>query len=160
MMKFFRSLQLQGFSLIEMLVVFAIIGTTLVGSMAAFSSYNREQMFRASVADVAFLLHTAKSRAISYVKPTQCSGKTLQAYQVSISPPSTYQLGAFCDTTLYPLQTPKTLATNVTFSSGTPIVVSFAVATGTIAQQQTITIVGYGNSKTITVAPSGIISVP
>lgn len=152
-----KSTLFSGFSLIEMLVVFSIIGTTLVGSMAAFSSYNREQAFRASVADVASLLNIAKSRAMSHVKPTECGSQPLIGYQVSLSG-QIYRLRVVCNGTTYIIQS-KNLRNDIAFAPGT-IFVNFAVATGTVTPSPiNIVITATGVTKTITINQTGVISI-
>src|SRR5882724_4055643 len=140
----------KGFTLIEILVVFAVMSALLFSSMAAFDSYNRSQTFQTSVANIVSVLNVAKSRSLTQVKPSQCGTKVLQGYQVSISTAtSTYLLQVVCDTTVYTLST-GTLPSQVTFAAGATTPILFAVSTGVVRSVSTVTINGYGKAKTIT----------
>lgn len=155
---FFPSLR-SGFTLIELLVVFVVMSVLMATGVVSFASYGRNQTFKNSVTDITSYLNLAKSRSLSKAKPSQCTNKTLNFYQVRIvAPGSTYQMQAMCDSTLYTLET-KSLPANITFSGATPITINFAVATGVTIRQQTITITGYGNTSIITVTQTGVISV-
>lgn len=149
----------QGFTLIEMLVVFAIIGSLTVGGVNTFFFYSQTQSYRTAVSEVSHLLATAKTRAISQVKPTDCATQDLRAYQVSFTAPgSTYKLEVVCGGNVYPITT-KNLPSSVTFTAGSASVVSFAVRTGIVSQQQTITIVGNNTTKSIIVDTVGNVTV-
>lgn len=149
---------LRGFSLIELLVVFVLIGISMVTSIAAFYSYNKSQSYITSVSDVVHYLNLAKSRARSQVKPSLCGTKTLKYYQVYfVAPGSTYRLKVLCDTTLITLES-KTLPTGVTFTDASPISVNFLVSTGIPMQARIIHIAGPSKNTTITINEVGVIS--
>jgi len=147
-----------GFTLIELLVVFVVMSMLMMGSLVSFSSFGKNQTFKSSVSDIEQYLNLARSRALSRVKPPICAGKTLKYYQVYIiAPGSTYRLKVMCDTTLSILES-KLLPTGVTFTDAAPISINFAVSTGTTDATQTIAMSGNGNTATITVSQTGVIS--
>lgn len=151
---------LRGFTLIEMLVVFAIIGTLTLTGVTSFFAYSRGQDFQTSVANVSHALNDIRTRAILQAKPSQCGIKPLRYYQMNItSPGSTYKINVMCDTTLTTLQT-NTLPNGVTFTNVAPVTINFLSSSGITPQKTTITIKGSnGQTRTITVDITGVISV-
>ncbi len=149
-----------GFTLIEILVVFAVTSVILISSMAAFSSYGRSQTFNSTVADIQQALNLLKSNSISYVKPSQCGpSQALDGYQFWYPVLGTYyRLSVRCGGTYYVLLR-KDLPSGITFGPTATTTTFFKVSTGTIDSQNTMTIQGYGNSKVITIDKTGVISV-
>ena len=152
----------QGFTLLEMLLVFAIMGSLTLGGLGAFFSYQQNQSFRTSVSDVTHLLRVAKSRALSHTKPEQCRTEPLHGYQVILNRgTSSYRLEAKCGNTFYPIIR-QVLAKDVTFapgSGGSSSRAFFAVSTGIVPEPTTITITGFGKTNVITIDVTGNISV-
>ena len=104
-----------GFTLIEIIIVLAIIGILSGAGIAASLQFNRSQLLKNVAHDFANTLEVAKSRAASQVKPPECIG-TLQAYRVYVTTSATqYKLRAMCSTT--PLEYPyKKLPAGVTMT--------------------------------------------
>lgn len=149
----------RGFTLIEMLVVFAIMGTLTVVGVNSFFSYSRGQSYQSGVSDVTHALNDIRSRAISQVKPAACGSSVLRYYQLyMIAPGSTYRIKAMCGTTLTTLET-RTLPSGVTFTNASPVSVNFYAASGITTGAQTITVSGFGKTNTITVDATGVVSV-
>lgn len=153
-----RSFQ-KGFTLIEMLVVFAIMGSLTVVGVNSFFSYSRNQDFRTAVSDVTHTLNDLKSRAISQVKPSECGSAPLEGYQFWFPNPGTsYRISVRCGGTYYPLTTKK-LPANVTFDAASTDTTFFNARTGTVDSVSTIIITGYDKTSTISVNTTGVISV-
>lgn len=149
----------RGFTLVELLVVFTLIGLLTIGGVTSFFSYSRDQSFRISISEVSHILNVAKTRAISQVKPSQCGLQALRGYEVLFTVPgSDYQLRALCNSTYYLIQSRK-LPANISFQSGSATSVFFAVSTGITTQQRTVTISNSTMSKIITIGTTGNISV-
>jgi len=149
----------KGFTLIELLIVISLLSILTLSSISVFSSYSRSQTYDNAVTDVVTLLNKAKSRALSRVKPSNCTTNAITGYQVSFAVPGqTYRLRAMCGGTTYIIES-KTLPTGVTFAAGSVTSTSFAVGTGIVSSVRTTTITGLGNTKTITVDTVGNISV-
>lgn len=147
----------QGFSLIELLVVFSIIGVVMVSSIASFYSYNKNQSYVTAVADVKQMLNLARSKAMSQVKPVQCGTSSLDGYQFWYPTSGTYyRLSVRCGGTYHVLER-KSLPSNVTFTTSTTIF--FKVSTGTIDAARNIVLTGDGKTSTIRVEKTGSISV-
>ena len=148
----------RGFTLIEILIVFTIIGVLTSLGIAAYASYNSLQVVQTSASDVGNMLTTARSRALSQVKPSTCGTNVLSGYQVDLSQSgSSYTLSAVCGSK-QPMKT-SSLPPQVTFDVSTPASVFFAVSSGTVATPATIKVNGYGRTKTITISGTGNVSI-
>jgi type II secretory pathway pseudopilin PulG len=149
----------KGFTLIELIFVFSIIALLTISGIAAFTGFNKTQVFQAAVDDVGAMLNTAKSRSLSQLKPDQCLTSTLQGYQVLITIPSgDYELDVVCGGNTYMIEKKK-LPSGVTFVNGSVKQTVFAVSSGTVSSPGTITINGNNSNKMITIDATGNISV-
>lgn len=149
---------MKGFTLIELLIVFAI-STVIIGiSINSYISYNNSRIFNGAISEFSNSLRTARSRAISQVKPSQCAG-TLEGYEVRITESSRdYELSALCGGVQLGTQRNK-LPPQVSFLAGSAPNVSFDVSFGTVTVPRTIAISGFGKSSTINITTAGIVSV-
>ncbi len=142
----------------ELLIVFAFIGIISMMSVVVFSSYNSSQVFGSGMSGFSSLLNIARSRAISQVKPSVCGTNPLDGYKVVITPSGQdYHLDVVCAGDH--LITQKKLPGQVSFGSGLTSVL-FDVSTGTVSAPGTITISGYGKTKSIIINNTGNISLP
>lgn len=142
----------KGFTLLELLVVFGIIGILTGISIASYSTFNNTQSLQSAVRDVQNMLSTAKSRAISQVKPDVCGEAPLSGYQVVFSNPS-YTLQVVCGDTNHIIKT-QSLPMGVSFAGGSAATVFFAISQGTSAPS-VVTLSGYGKTKNITISSTG-----
>jgi prepilin-type N-terminal cleavage/methylation domain-containing protein len=174
----------RGFTLIELLVVIAMMAILTSLGIASYASYNGSQVVQTAAADVANMLNTAKSQSISQVKPEDCGENSLSGYEVDIDSASQqYNLIALCpppvDPDIDPFASPsadetatpsgnidgkiivvtKPLPPQISFDPASIQNVSFAISTGTVTQGGTITISGYGKTKTISVNDTGQITI-
>src|SRR5690348_5685979 len=148
---------MKGFTLFELLVVFAIVAIVTSLGIASYNSYNSNQTVQSSASDVATMLATAKSRALSQVIPPSCATNPVTGYQVDVAVGAQdYTLSAICNGKQ--VLTTDNLAPNVTFGVGSNSVL-FNISDGTVASTATIIINGYGKTKTITVSTTGNITV-
>lgn len=148
-------MQQKGFTLIELIVVFAILGIMTMAGLSAYSVFSNSQGVQVGTADVSNMLTTAKTRAISQASPPQCSGKSLQGYMVAINIlNSQFSLSAVCGGNTYLLST-KDLPAGVTFQSGSTATVTFNVSTGAPSNSASISLSGNGKTKTISVQSTG-----
>lgn len=141
-----------GFTLVELVVVFSVMAILGTAGIAAFVSYSRTQALDAASSEVLSMLQTAKSRAQSQVRPTHgnCATGTLEGYQVIITPPDTYTLELKCDVGVQEIER-KRLPQNVTFQSGIFQTFLFRILTGGVVGTGPVTIWAYGKSKFFTV---------
>jgi len=148
----------EGFTLAELLIVFAIIAILTSLGLASYTSYNSSQTIQSSASDVATMLNTAKSRSLTQVIPTVCGSNPVTGYQVDIIVNARqYTLSAICGG--QQVLTTANLPPNVTFVSGSTPSVFFTISTGTVASTATISLTGYSKTKTITVSQTGDVSV-
>lgn len=147
----------RGFTMIEMLVVFGLIGFLTVTGLNAFFSYSQNQDYKTAVSDVVYMLNFLRSRAISQAKPPVCATATLDGYEFRYANSGTsYTTYVRCGGNYHLLES-KTLPTNVTF--GTSTTTFFNVTTGTINAVRDIPMSGYGKSNTIRIETTGVVSV-
>lgn len=143
-----------GFTILELIVVFAIIAILSTVGIAAFVSYGRTQTLQTSVSEVSVLLNLAKSRSLSQIKPSVCSSQILNGYQVVISLPDKYEMDVVCSGFAYKIQG-KTLPTNITFNSQGTYFFPILVSGVRIQGPATIVLTGYGQQKSITLTSIG-----
>lgn len=156
-----------GFTLIEIIVVFSVIAILSTAGIASFVTYSRSQTVEVAAQDIVAMLNTAKSRALSQVKPvaSPCGeageGGVLQGYRVSISA-NNYRLSAVCGGNDYFIPNEnKPIPTSISITAGTGTY-TFRVLTGGVIEAgvsgTAVTLRGYQDSryeKTITVYPDG-----
>ena len=148
-------MNMKGFTLIELVVVFALIGVLTSIGVTSYTVYNSTQTIQIATGDVLNLLSTAKSRALSQVKPPQCAGKTLSGYQITITAPgSSYAMTVQCGGNSYLIES-RQLPPNITFVGGSTASIIFGVSSGTSANPAIINMTGYGKTKTISVQTTG-----
>ncbi|HWY79694.1 MAG TPA: GspH/FimT family pseudopilin [Candidatus Sulfotelmatobacter sp.] len=157
---FSQSMQ-KAFTLIELLVVFSLIGLLTALGIASYSSYNATQSVQSSANDLATFLQTAESRSISQVVPSSCSNP-VTGYEVDVTPNGKqYTLFAVCG--LKQVITTNQLPSNVSFTGASDPSVVFAISSGVVITPKitpaTISIAGYGKSKTIRVSGTGIVAI-
>jgi len=148
----------KGFTLIELIIVFAIIGIMTMLGIAAYNSYNSSQAVQSSASDVSNMLNTAKSRALTQVIPSSCNSIPVTGYEVDVMlNGGQYTLSVVCGTNQ--ILTTNNLPPNIKFASSSTPTVFFNISDGTVTGTATISITGYGKTKTITVGKTGDVSV-
>ncbi|MBI3887779.1 prepilin-type N-terminal cleavage/methylation domain-containing protein, partial [Candidatus Microgenomates bacterium] len=111
------SIPSRGFTLIEVILVFAVLGIVSAASFASFSSYTKSQSVQSTASAFVGTLQTAKSKSLTQSKPAQCGAAPLRGYRVTVSIPSTYRLEVSCGNNFFTLDT-RTLSSGVIFASG------------------------------------------
>lgn len=168
-----------GFTLIEMIIVFSIAAAISTLGIASFLEYNRSSEVNSAASGLSSFLNLAKSRALSQVKPSTCTG-ILNGYKVMICKTSSnadcsgktnvlntclpadssdkdYAIYAFCDGALLsPSIDSKKLPPNVCVSNSSQTSFYFKVFTAGTEGSGNITIHNKNNnSKIINVSSDG-----
>lgn len=162
---------MRGFSLIELIIVLTIIAIISTIGIASFVNYSRSQTVKNVALDLVTILNTAKSKALSQVKPPstilECNGKSLDGYEVSICQQANcissannynYELHVVCEGN-------KGLIDGRINPSGISISPDgenffFPVLKGgiSLSNSVSITVSGFNTTKIITVYPDGRIT--
>lgn len=159
----------RGFTLIELLVVFSIIAIISTVTLASFSNFNKTSAAKQTGAQLASFFNDAKSRSLSQVKPSSCSG-SLDGYVVDIcitagagcTNADSYKMSVVCSGVKTALVPPlvKRLPSNMHFSSTgtTSTSYRFNLLTGGVTGAGSVVVTGNGATQTITVNQIGSIS--
>lgn len=146
----------RGFTLIELLIIFAISSIVIGISVNSFNSYNNSQIYNQSLSDVQNFLVTARSRAISQLKPAGCGVTPLDGFEVSLTVPGQdYVQNAVCGATRILIERKK-LPSQISFVSGSASSILFDVGTGIVQIPGQIAIAGLGKSSTISIDKIGV----
>lgn len=162
-----------GFTLVELLISFAVIGVLAAISTVSFVTYNQSQSLSNAAKDIEQMLSVAKSRAQSQVKPPTCEG-SLMGYVfrtcggvVSCATAGDYEVVSVCKdqngenkdvVSIPPPGAPaKKLPRGVSFAeSSKGLSFEFLLLTGGVTHTADIVLSGPNNaSKTITVDSQG-----
>lgn len=151
-----------GFTMIELIVVFSVMAVLSTVGIASFASFSRAQVLQQAANDLVNVLNTAKTRAASQIKPSilQCNNGILESYKVVINDPSAnkYTLYAVCSGSSVGAMT-TTLPLNVSFNSAAVTSIIYPVLTGGVNGAGNIVLSSYSLTKTINISSVGNISV-
>jgi len=167
-------LQSQGFTLIELIVVFSIMAILAVVGIASFVSYSRSQALTTTVADIKTILGSARSYTASQVS-TQCPSGQFGGYQVRFcttyvsntkqvcgqcSVNTDYELDPICNGAVtFPSLQKKQLPPNVRVYGNQCQSVLFNPISSSVTGATTLTVEynvpGYVKSNTILISASG-----
>src|SRR3989338_2943121 len=130
----------KGFTLIETIVVFAVISILSTVAIASFVNYNKTQNVQVAYSELTATLALARSRALSQIKPQQCTS-ILNGYKVTLDVSgSKYKLYAVCSENLdIEIQTaslPKNVIFDGDVTKTTSILFYFSVITNSVTFTQ------------------------
>lgn len=148
-----------GFTLIELLISIAVILIIAAGGLAGYLNFNRSQMVLQGAKQIADDLRLAQSLANNQQKPQSSCG-ILESYFFSRSGNS-YTIMPGCSGPAYsgsPVKTSSVLAT-LTLSGAAQIRFRILRQGVAFTGGNTITVSGFGKTKTVIVEEGGIISV-
>lgn len=159
-----------GFTLVEIVLTFSIMSILSLFGASAYQSYNQNKTMDLAASEIQSVLELGKSRAKSQVKPevASCSSvRPLYGYRVTFCPggctsTQSYNLSVVCgDTGQYSEQIGQTysLPANVTFSNSTQQEVTFKVLSNEIEGATSVSISGYGQSRTVSVSTTGVVHI-
>jgi prepilin-type N-terminal cleavage/methylation domain-containing protein len=152
-----KSLFKKGFTLVEMLVVLAIIAILLLIATPQFNKFRQAEVLNAASRDVLSSLEKARSNTLSSVNSSEY-GVHFQSDQVIIFKGLTYSVGAVTNESIS-ISEPASI-TNVTLGgvSGSTGNVYFNRLYGAPSTTGTVTISTSSLSKTITISATGAAS--
>jgi len=152
----------RGFTLVEILIVMGIIALLTSLSIAAYSTYTRNQKFNNAVNDTYNMLQVAKSRASSqYVPSDKCTydavaGYVFEGYQVTINA-SSVDLSVRCNGAVQNVNSVKIPSGILT---PVPTTIVFKALDGTVNTSSDIVLTFQdGNIKRITIPKNGKITI-
>lgn len=152
-----------GFTIIELVLVMAILSIIAGSSFVGFSQYNKTLKLNAEAENLKTNLNEAKSSALSgFINNCNNPGKSLYGYQLSIKNASQYSISEVCAVAGVP-QTPIELTnkifnlqSGITFTAvGTSV--TFLAVTGIPVGAQTFTLTSGSRFLPVSVDPSGVI---
>lgn len=154
-----------GFTLIEILVVFSVIAILSGIGVASFASYSRSQQLAQSGNNIKLLVSQARFSALSGVKTNQdqsgntitCGNESLVGYAVTVIGNNQLELSMECANTSSQTFKTLTIPTGYTFDNSTTCTqIKFDSLSATAGGVPcTIVLGGYGRSKTITIDIAG-----
>lgn len=156
----------KGFTLIEIIIVMAIIVLMSSGSFVGFRQFGKQQDLNLAADNLRNTLNEARSDAASQTILTSTCDQasyTLVGHQVrfvSSASPQYYTLEEVCAQGVNISENiikRVNLPTNVTFTSAPSSPVRFLVLTGNLSAQATITLNNGSGTKIITIDSSGVI---
>ena len=151
--------QKNGYTLIEVIVVLAIMGIVFTMGFVNFQDYSRQQALQAVVKSLQTELKSAQGNAIAGKKPAACNG-VLDGYQFQRTSPTTYQIAAYCSQNIVTLKT-ITLPADFTLQAPTPNPIKFKtlgqgtnIPAGTTATV-TVTQISSGKTRSVSIGENG-----
>ena len=154
----------KGFTLIELMIALSIMAVLGTVGIAGFRNYSQIQVLQSAVNDFASVLNTARSRALSQVKPPDICGSadTLDGYGVKISATSenSYSLILVCSGLNESIDKAKTFPKGISFADADNGKFFFfpTVTGGAQTTPMQVTISGYGKGKIVSVNSLGGVS--
>lgn len=166
----FTSKRCDGFTLVELLVVFSVIVFLSGIGFISFVSYSQEQALNQAALSMKLEIERAKANAMARVKPSNCGGQ-LKKYGIFINNPKKYYFIVGCSNNV---STVKYLPQNITFdltvngefegcglnfyvlSGGVVFEACNQSADGNFAN---ITLTGYGKTKILKIDKGGNVNI-
>lgn len=158
----------QGFTILELLVVFSVIGVLAGVGFAAFTNYSRSQVLDQAVQDLKSAVDNSRFNAVSSVKPSMCTSanKTLNSYQIVFTPANnTYVVNAICESTTVLIST-KVLPSSITMvSTGNPPITTCSILSyNTLSGYESgtgcvVVLSAYGRTKSVVIDGGGNASI-
>ena len=146
----------KGFTLAEILVVFAIFSIISAVGIVSFAQYSTAHALTASTANLVSLLQYTKINALTQVMPSLCT-QQLTKYRLRVLSDTVYEMAADCDGKTYSLRS-YSLSKGVRFDAGGTKDVVFLVG-GTTSSGGTIILHGMFSSETIQIDEAGNVTV-
>jgi len=153
-----------GFTLIELLVTISIMGILFGLGVAKYNEFNRRQILDQAAQELKSNLRLVQNKALAGEKDcTVCQvgskcgdgdDKVLDGWYVSFSA-NNYQIYGKCGAAQFSPQTVDLSRRNITLSSSPSNLVRFKPLGQGVDGATTITLSGYGETRTITVTTTG-----
>lgn len=158
----------RGFTIIELVIVTAILMLLTGGAVSNFQGFNDKQKVTQAVADLKSNLRSIQTDAINGVKPNSldpycqindCTCHTLIGYSVTMTG-SNYVSQALCNNgsgdVLVGPSTSVDLPSSISISVPAAPIIFYSLTKG-VSSALSLTITGKSSSQSITISPNGII---
>ena len=145
----------RAFTLVETLIVLAIIGILVTIGLSSYTIFNRAQALGKDEETIVEVLNQARTQTLSSVNETQY-GVHITSSNVTLFTGSSYSAGA-TGNVVYTLQTSDTILTITLTGGGSDVI--FSRLTGETADNGTVSIYSSGakTTKTVTIYKTGLV---
>lgn len=150
----------KGFTLVELVVVLAILIVGSTAGIASFSKYNNAMVLDTSAAEVESMLNNARINAVTQTIPSVCKNipPRLEKYSIKIRLGDMYDMHVYCDIDNFIIKT-KRLPSGVTFSVADEVFFRVGSGVSTSVSDKTIILLNaIGGSKQIKIDATGNIT--
>jgi len=141
-----------GFTIVELLIILSLIALLFTLGMAQYNRFNRSQCLNRAKDELISNLRLAQGKAMAAEKPSSCT-ETLSGHKLKFTDNQNYKIVAVCGEEI-------DIKTDVAFPDGVikqagPNEIFFKVLNQGIESDVTLTLSGFGETKTITVNTAG-----
>ena len=141
----------QGYTLIELLIVFSIIGILLGIGIVSYNDFNKRQTLKGAALNLKNDLRAAQNKALAGEKPAGCGTNSLAGHRLKFTDGSNYKIVAVCGGEV-DIITGLTLGQNVSVV-GLPSILFKVLAQG--AEAGTFCLSGFNRTYKLSVTASG-----
>ena len=132
----------QGFTLIELMIVVALIGSLFVATAVNYGKYNRKKIVEKEAQELITDLRHAQSKALAGEKPSGCGANYLEGFKLKFTTSADYRIVGLCAGAEINVKTNLDLGDSVVKQSG-PDEITFKLLGHGVTSAGTIRLSGY-----------------